>query len=220
MLEISNPTIEGTFQGAKWWKVQALVSGEELQSLFSRLEPFWIYLLGAIGEGKALEKEFFLEELGRWMSGLQRGEVPSSACLRKILAAGFVDSEKALYLHEVGTGRYLVKVREPVLQVQAHFFVESEGKFFSGVFGPDAVFWGLQFSFPQVMQDGKTGEVVRVEENRMLKVVRQWIRDVTLPTRFRVRGVEVVTPIRTGRSVLPWIGVHPGLKQGGIDVCH
>lgn len=219
-LRISTPESEGVYQGSKWLKFQVLCEREELEQLFQRLRPFFIFPLTGVVDGKPIPESAFLSEYESWISELKSGRIPEDRALKKILAAAFTDDLEALWLQEVPNKGYLVKVSQPTLLVQAHWFSYSE---IDGVFRPmsmgvESIFWGLQFSFPGVYQDAKTMELKVVERGKLFEEVRHWVRDATRATPFIVCGNRINSPIRLGKQCFSWIGQHSQLQAQGISV--
>jgi hypothetical protein len=87
--------------------------------------------------------------------------------------------------------------------------------------GVKAIFWGIQISYPQIYQDPKSMELLKVGESNnseLFALVRSWVRDATRPTPFVVSGMKTNVPIRLGKQCFSWIGAHPQLKEQGIVV--
>jgi hypothetical protein len=218
-LRISTPEAEGIYQGSKWLKIQALIDGDELRSLFETLSPFWIYPLTGIVGGQPILKEFFVEEYSRWIDALKRGAPPSDAELRRLLACAFTDDPEALWLQKVSKG-YLAKIGKPVVQVQAHYFSYSpvDNVFRPMSMGSESVFWGLQFSFPQIYQDPKTMELCEAGAGNLFRKIQLWAREATRATPFVVEGKRMNAPIRLGKNCFSWIQGHPQLIQRKISL--
>lgn len=222
-LKTSTPALEGVYQGSKYLKFQVLCDAEELRVLFDAVEPCWIFPLTGVGDGKAIEKERFITEYSTWIDGLKVGKMPSDVDLRRILAAALTVELDALWKQEVPGGRFIVKMAKPVVQVQAHFFTYSDldGVFRPNTMGAKNIFWGLQFSFPQIYQDPKTMELLEVEESpnaELFQKIKLWVREYTRATPFVVGGKKTNVPIRLGKNCFSWIHNHPQLIEQGIDV--
>lgn len=220
-MKISTSPQEGVYQGSKWLKFQVLCEESELADLFARLEPFSIFPLTGIVSKEQIptSKDFFLSQYASWIEGLKQGIVPSDADLRKVLACAFSESEDSFWLQDLGQNRYLVKISEPVIQVQAHYFIYSEGEFHSMSMGSGSIFWGLQFSFPQVYQDPKTLELLEPKQSpnkERFQRIREWVRDQTRPTPFSIDGKKVNSTIRIGKKCKGWI--HPQIVQQGLSI--
>lgn len=213
MTRISTPAVEGQFQAAKWIKIQALVDEAELALLFE--EPFLIYPLSGMFplEAFPMPKKVYLDAYKTWIDALRRGEVPTIG--KEFNAVGWMRSEQDVWLQEVPGQRYMVKPSCPFVQVQVHHMTYSP---VDDVFRPmnlskDAIFWGLQFAFPQVYQKPKTRELVETEDGELFQAIRKWIRNVTVPTPMLVKGKRVNIPIRLGKNCFSWIDKHPQLKE-------
>jgi hypothetical protein len=215
---ISTLEKEGHFQAAKWLVVQALVDEVELGQLME--EDFLIYPLSGLFTLDAfpMEKGLYLKAYGSWIAALKEGVVPVPA--KELSAVAWARSPDDLWLQEVPGGRYMPKPRRPFVRVQVHHMTYSP---IDDVFRPmnlsaDSIFWGLQFSFPQVYQCSKTKELLEVEDGELFQSIRKWIRNVTVPTPMLVKGKQVNLPIRLGKRCFPWINRHPQLK--GLSVCN
>lgn len=219
LLSISTPEKEGVYQGSKWLKIPMLLGKEEMSSLLASLGRVWIFPLTGLTDGKNIDLTVFVEEYGRWIEDLKRGVLPKEEDLRKILAAAITDDLDALWLQEV-KGRYLVKIRRPVIQMQVHFFTYSsmDGEFRSMSMGPDTIFWGVQCSFPQIYQDPKTMEIQEVETGALFRKMQLWVREHTRATPFIVEGKKIHVPIRLGKECFSWIHRHPQLQMRGWGV--
>lgn len=222
-LKVSTPHLEGVYQGSKYLKYQVLADLNELKNLFDRLEPFYIYPLTGLGDGEPIDPECFFIQYSSWIEKLKTGQVPADQELRSVLACAFTRELDALWKQEIPGGRYLMKMGKPVIQVQAHFFTYSpiDGVFRPMTMGSSNIFWGLQFSFPQIYQEPKTMELLEVEEspNRdLFQTIKEWVRDQTRPTPFIVDGKKTNVPIRLGKNCFSWINSHPQIREQKIGV--
>lgn len=222
-LRVSNPQSEGIYQGSKYLKYQVLCDVEELRSLFGRLNPFLIYPLTGLGDGEPIAPERFIKEYSLWIEKLKVGTIPTDQELRSVLACAFTAESDALWKQEIPGERYIVKMGKPIIQVQAHFFTYSpiDGVFRPMTMGASNIFWGLQFSFPQIYQDPKTMELLEVDESpnsELFQKIKQWVRDETRATPFIVDEKRTNVPIRLGKNCFSWIHSHPQLKIQKIGV--
>jgi hypothetical protein len=222
-LRTSSPALEGVYQGSKYLKHQVLCDADELRLLFDALGPFWIYPLTGLVDGQPIDRELFLKTYGEWIEELKQSRIPTDAALKKILAAAITADLDALWKQEVPGNRYIIKMAKPVIQVQAHFFSYSpiDAVFRPMTMGSESIFWGLQFSFPQIYQDPKTMEFFEVDEclnTDLFQKIKQWARDVTRATPFVVDGKKTNVPIRLGKNCFSWIHKHPQLIARNIGV--
>jgi hypothetical protein len=220
-LRLSTPALEGIYQGSKYLKFQVLCDADELRMLLDG--TFQIYPLTGLVDGEPIASEYFIKEYTSWIEKLKQGQIPTDGELRSILAAAWTAEGDALWKQEVPGHRYLIKIAKPVVQVQAHFFSYSpiDGVFRPMTMGSGSIFWGLQFSFPQIYQDPKTMEFHEVDESanaELFQKIRQWVRDRTRATPFVVDEKRVNVPIRLGKNCFSWIHNHPQLKQQKIGV--
>ncbi len=210
-------------QASKWIKIGVLADAEELKKLFcnssANLFPF-----GKLVDAPhvPVTSEQFLEEYGLWMAALQRGELPTDASLKRLPLAWTLE-EGAMSFRMVASGRFLVSLERPVVQIQAHFFRYSplDGSIRSMVLSQDAIFWGLQFSYPQIYQEPETMNIVSTRDfpnMSLFQKVRSWVRDATLPTPFQISSRSFSSPIRIGKRAMSWIQNHPQLATSALTI--
>jgi hypothetical protein len=220
-MHISTPKVEGLFQAAKWVKIQALVDEEELSHLLRSLEPFAIYpLAGSLAiEDFPMPKEAYLSAYRGWIEGLKKGNIPTDfGCLNATMWARSSDS---LWLQEFPGKRYAARPREPFLQVQVHQMGYSlvDKVFRSMSLTQDSIFWGLQFSFPQVFEHPEKGFLETDLTNAdLFQIVRKWSRNYTIATPMKGEEGRENLPIRLGKNCFSWINRHPGLVAKGLSV--
>ncbi len=220
-LRTSTPEQEGIYQGSKYLKYPLLCDADELRNLFEQISPFYIYRLTGLSDGNPISQGQFIDEYGSWIAKLKAGSVPEDGELKRLLACAFVTDPEALWKQAVPQSRYIVKVSRPLVQVQAHFFTYSplDGVFRSMTMGPNSIFWGLLFSFPQVYQDPKTQELMEVEESEeftLFQKIKLWVRNETRATPFIADGKRTNVPIRLGKQCFSWIHHHPQLKMVSV----
>jgi hypothetical protein len=84
----------------------------------------------------------------------------------------------------------------------------------------DSLFWGLQFSYPQIFEHPDKGivETASLPNATLFHKVRKWSRDATVPTPMNHNGTRENIPIRLGKQCFPWINRHPGLIAKRLSV--
>jgi hypothetical protein len=131
-------------------------------------------------------------------------------------------SPDALWLQPLPDGRFAARGKFPFVQVQVHHMGYST---VDGVFRPmalsrDAIFWGLQFAFPQVFEHPEQGILDATEffNFTLFKQIQKWARDCTIATPMVVDSIRKNLPIRLGKHCFPWINRHPHLRDKGLTV--
>jgi hypothetical protein len=219
---ISTPQEEGAFQAAKWLKLQALLDGDELRELVEALAPFWIVpLTPSLSKEPAMAKEEYLEKYGALISLLQIGKEPLD--FSEVAPTVWVRSPSSFWLQEIAGRRFLVRPSEPWVQVQVHQMTYSaeEKTFYPMALSEDAIFWGLQFSFPGIYQEPRTLEFKEAKGGlnwELFQILRRWIRDKTMATPMQIQGEKIHLPIRIGKRCFGWIDRHPGLSSRDLKV--
>lgn len=198
-----------------------------MQELVAALGDFFILpISGLIPIGNEfISKEAFLEAYSSYVAALKQGELPNDSRIRPYFTSIWTVTLEAVYAVPVKQGHNLIKICQPVIQLQGHRFDYStvDGKFRSMVLGSDCVQWGLQFSYPQLYQDDNlqvfsTREGVQFPNTALFKRLQQWMRSHTIATPFEVEGKKINVPIRIGKQCLSWVNNHPQLQVKGLRV--
>lgn len=215
-------------QASKWLQLQALLEVSEIQSLLEQLTPCKLYVSGHVcrpGE-EVISLDAFLSVYANYIKSLKSGITPNEQDFREVFSAAISVTEDAIYAYPLPDGRQIMRVCQPIIQMQVHrmSYSKAEGKFRPMVHGSESILWGIQFAYPQLFQDPKTKEPVTVsldqsfENTPYFRKLQQWIRHSTIPTPFLIDGKRVNIPMRIGRLCLPWINQHPQLVQQNLVV--
>ena len=220
------PSLGPVLQASKWQKCPVLLDIEEMRHLIVDLGKFWmVQVSGLISLGEEiLSFESFLEHYHMYITALKNGRLPDEEGLHRYFSAAWTDSLDAVYAVCVKPQQVIVRVEQPVIQLQIHQFSYSraDGKFHSMAFG-DAIHWGIQFSFPYLFRDAKM-QVFSLKEGTqfpnasLFKSLQRWIRAHTIATPFEVDNQRIHAPIRLGKQCLNWIHAHPQLNRKGLRV--
>jgi hypothetical protein len=224
-------TAERPLQASKWLQSQALLSKEELAGLFQFLEEshtIYLYACGVVcsKENEEISKQEFLETYGSYVDKLRQGEMPDLTFYRTAFSPVMTVTTDALFTIPVAEDKQIIRVSEPIVQLQAHNMDYStlDKKFHSMVFGKDSIPWGLQFSYPQLYQDNQTKQVEIIKKSSgfpntaLFQLLQKWMRQHTIPTPFLAEGTLINVPIRLGKNCLEWINRHPQLAQKHLSV--
>jgi hypothetical protein len=215
-------------QASKWLKCPVLMDMDEMQALFTVLGDFGIFMTSSVlsNQEGLLDPQVFLNKYNDYIEDLKQGKLPIEGEIRPFFTSSFSIDPKALYFVPLSSSQRLLKIQQPVIQLQHHKFDYSplDGKFRSMVLGPSSIFWGIQFSYPQLYQDPSTFQVQQVAEGdafpntALFRALQRWVRHHTAATPFLVQGKRTNVPIRLGKKCFEWINKHPQLKQKGIQV--
>lgn len=203
-----------------------------MAGLLATLSPLCIYIVSApVTQHSALVSiEQFLATYKEYVRQLQSGCEVLDRSFRTVFSSIFTATPELLCTQSVGEDRWLIRATQPVVQLQPHHFHLSEvdGRFHSMAYGPDAILWGIQFSYPQLFQDPKTLQIHKVRPSAqhggalcntpLFATLTSWVRRHTSPTPFLYRGKRVNSPMRLGRGCFRWIHTHPQLVARKIEV--
>jgi hypothetical protein len=219
--------IEAPLQASKWLTCPVLLDRQEMNDLFAELDQFWIFQVSGLlkmTEGEILREEF-LKGYEQYVHALKNGFYPDDQLVKRLFSTIFTSSFDALYEVHLANSQKLIRVDKPVIQLQSHRFdySSSDKKFRSRVLGSSSIYWGIQFSYPQLFQD-RNFQVKNIREGEefpntsLFKKLQRWVRHYTIPTTFMVENQKVNVPIRLGKQCLKWINNHPQLPEKGLVV--
>lgn len=214
-------------QASKWLQIQVLADATEMAHLFESLGDFQIFMTGTVcaaHEGE-ISKSDFLKLYAGYINALKQGHLPDEGLYRQAFSSIFTTDPSHLFQVLVAGDRRIIRLSNPVLQLQMHKMAYSQvdKKFRPMVLGKDCIFWGLQFSYPQLYQD-EAKEVYKAlneekfPDSRLYLQLQKWIRQETVPTPFIVDEKQINVPMRIGKNCLAWIDKHPQLIAQKIQV--
>ncbi len=225
-LRIGSPQ-EPPLGASKWLQLQILADADEMRRLIAALGDFHIFMAGVVcaaNEGE-ISKEHFLTLYEQYVSALQNGQLPDEGLYRQAFSSIFTTSTDDLFQVDIPGNRRVIRIARPVLQLQLHKIAYSpvDGKFRPMGIGKDCIFWGLQFSYPQLYQDVQKEVHKALDESQfpnalLYRRLQQWVRQETIPTPFITELEQVNVPMRLGKNCLSWINMHPQLIAKRIRV--
>lgn len=213
-------------QVSKWLSSPLLIDENEMQGLLHALGEFEIFAIsGVMLKGSGLiSQEDFLDCYQKYIEALRESRLPEDARLQRYFSSVFSKTREALYVVPIDESRQLIKVDRPVVQLQMHrFSCGADKKFRSMAFGQNSIYWGIQFSYPQLYQSPDL-QVITIRETdefpntALFKTLQRWVRENTVATPFLVEGKRVNVPMRLGKKCFSWINHHPQLKEAGLEV--
>lgn len=221
-------TDEQAMQASKWLDVQALLDVDEMAKLLDHLGSPLLFLTGCVckkGETE-VSKIAFLEAYGRYIDFLKKGILPEESEFRQLFSVVLTVTPDVLFSIPIEGEREILRVFKPTVQMQFHRlgYSGADGKFRPMAFGPNSIFWGVQFSYPQLYQDLKTDQPFVVDESErfpntsLFRSIQRWMRQHTIPTPFIVDQKRSNVPMRLGKQCLSWINNHPQFKNLGVTV--
>jgi len=206
---------------SRWLSLQVWLSLDEMRVLFEQVLPCRGVYSGRVlnPESTSCSVEMFLNTYSDYLEAQKvRGDITN---FRQHLAVSWTRDDTSfeeLYLREDAV---ILKPLKPVIQTQVHSFTLSEegGKVHSMVLGPTALYWGVQFSYPQLFHSDKGPVSVFKEAESfpntgLYRTLQKEIRKISSPVAFNFAGKKIQSSLRLGRG----IEILPNLKEQGIEV--
>ncbi len=225
---LSHPKVEGQLQASKWLSHRALLDTREIVSLFKALPSFSIYNVSELVNlhEARISTEDFLAKYIDYITSLKAGLFPDEEHIKPYFSSAFSAEEDPLYAMEVKEGKYIIKVKKPVVQLSLHHFTFSEEQmaFHSMVHSKHSITWGIQFAYPQLYSNSITNDVVEVYKNpdipntKLFKTLAKWMRENTTPAPFMVGETPLNATFRLGKKCKSWIHEHSQLAISGLSI--
>ncbi|PCI94021.1 hypothetical protein COB11_04430 [Candidatus Aerophobetes bacterium] len=227
-ISLSTVQEEGLLRASKHQRVQVLMEASELRELFFHLGDFYVVESAKVKdpEQQVITKEDYLKRYALYIDHLKtkldspEKDIlsPLSVCFSKVL--------DCFYMIDVGNNKALIKQKAPSVFVQPFsFHYDSESaSIFTGVHTKDRIFWGLEFSFPQMYQDPKTFDTIEILKDKqnpntqLFKKLQSSLRKNTKPTSLNFSGVSKAFPFKLSQNSLAWVQDYPKLKQFNIQI--
>ncbi len=220
------------FLAAKFQKLQFLIDGEEMASFLSFCAP--LRLFANMGPGPKNQSERYSEEIvaacGRYCAALADRALPEERHWRAASTLLLTRDDESVAFVDVfpdsaGNERELVQPLLPSVQMQPHSFtISHDDKILPLVFGPAAVSWGVQLSYPQIFQDPSTRathnglDPKQFVNASLFSAMRNWMREHTVPVVFLKGEKRITSTIRLGKRSLSWAHNHPTLSHFGLQI--
>lgn len=205
---------------SRWVSLDFLLDLSEMEMLLKELEPSLLLSSTPMGKNNPfyLEKKTFLEAYSYYISKLKNQKIPEISRYKSLFYFFITQDLENIYRHEVIKGREVLKIYKPTLLVKpiSLQYSKVDHSVRVGPLNPNGILWGLQVSFPQLMQEGGSPDIKtinpQVNENaNLFKTLRRWIRAQTKPVSFKVQNEKIILPIRLGKNCSCWISKHPQL---------
>jgi len=189
-----------TYQFSNYQKIHALISSEEMGELLGELQP-QIFPIGAVIQEGRVPIEDFVTHYSNYLLAIQEKKEDLFS-FRPLLQVAFCQKEEDLRKMEMPAG-ILYKPNEPVILVRLCFISKDkqEKMVHPMVFGSGSSPWGLQFSYPAIVQEKSTGNILKGREFpnfSLFSTLQKWMRKKTKPASFFFGDFELKTPLRLG----------------------
>lgn len=226
-LRISTLTADPPLQASRWQRLQVLLSPEDLDLLLADLANPTILLTGRFYPLSAFNTHLsaFKTFYRSYIDTLRQGLLPSEEQCRQLFSAILTATLQPLYLLNGPHNEYLLRTSLPVIQLQHHSFSYSplDNQVRSMVYGQETIFWGLQFSYPNLYIDPITKAICQTTDDAatnssLFKQLQRWLRHHTIPTSFLATDSRCNSSIRMSPSCLSWLPHHPQLQQQQLVV--
>lgn len=227
-IPISTVSEEGVYRASKYQRVQMLLEQEELEGLFNELNNFYILEYSKVLEqdNHIVSKEEFLLRYKTYLTALKTNPKNITRDLLSSLSVTFSKNLDVYYQVKINDQKTLIKLKAPAILVQPftfHLDLENESVFTS-VHTEERIFWGLEFSFPGVYQDGKTIDVIEIFKDlkspntTLFKTLQKYARRNTTPTSLLFKDSSKNFSFRLGKKCYRWINEYSKLHEHNLIV--
>ncbi|MCH9634132.1 MAG: hypothetical protein S4CHLAM7_08750 [Chlamydiae bacterium] len=207
---------------SKWVSLEILLDAPEMTHLFEILEP--VHLISSTPLNKEnpfyLQKSLFIEKYDYYVSQLKKGQVPDLSTYKSYFYLFLSTYLEGISRFEVQPNKEVLSLNTPTLTLKpiCLHFSKADHSIRVGPLNPNGILWGLQLSFPHLMQAPNSHEITPISPQtnpnaKLFKQIRTWVRSNTKPVQFHTCGHEIKTNFRLGKGCYEWIIKHPQIPS-------
>ena len=221
------PAAVPKYLASKWIHLPFLIARSDWEQFFK--EAGDIYLVRASGvyleQDIILSVDQFLESWDRYLVDLVTCAIADSV-YKPLFSLYVTLNPKTVGMVDALDGRVSATQITPNIIFQSHRFQYStfDKQYRRQVFGPGAISWGVQASFPTLVQDSRTRVVQKallsteVVNRPLWMLFQKWLKNTTIPVTLKTEDGVKTVPFRISNSCKAFIDRHFELNQKGIKV--
>lgn len=221
--EVSLPQAQNRYRASKWIAFQMLLTRNELEDLFNEISAQVFCCIAKVDEEKNLlyHKESYLSLYTSYLEALKSQNKFLIKQLLISLNVALAYDESSLYKVLAPNNKCLIKIKKPCIQVKPFNFVYHFGleKFLTNIKSEEAIYFGLEFSFPQIFQDPQSQEIQSLFKNNLslsetyFNKIRLFVREKTKPAKFLISDKRKVATFRIGKTCAGFVEELSFLKE-------
>ena len=194
-------------KASKYLTYSLLLDPSEMAQLMATLPDHTLYNVSEVADHVELSHLQFLSHYATYFEKLHAGDPPHTREARPYFTAALSATRDAFAITETDRG-FLTQANHPVIQMRAHSYTYSDGKFHSMVHGEASRPWGIAFSFPQIYE-ASSGEIVEVYKDKnhpntmLFRALATWVKNNTKPMSFMIDGQKKTATFRIGKRCHP-----------------
>ena len=220
--------LKPNYQASRWLKVRLLLSIEAMQELVDHLEPVCFIQAASVMQtlDPLVPKKEFLAAYAEYMHHLEKDDPQSAAFAGRspLFKLTLCASPNLATTYEVKLGSFLTRLLEPGVQLRPCLvdFSSLSKQFSYSALGLHSISWGLEFSYPQLIQ--KHGEEVAnglkepFVNGILFKKIQKWARRHTRLAAFTFEGEKIISELRIGPNI-DWACEMSEVKKRGLKGC-
>ncbi len=225
---MNKDTLKSTYQASRWLKMRTLLSILSMKELIEHLEPFFFIQAASVikSADPCISKEDFFIAYTDYVQHLEKDEAGCNAFAKRspLFTLTLSTSREIAKTHEVKPGFFLTRLSEPGVQVRPCLvdFSPLSRQFSYRALGASSISWGLEFSYPQLIQ--KAGGAIEnglkepFVNAPLFKKLQKWARLHSRPAVFTFEGQKIISELRIGDDT-SWVQDMPAIKKRGLTLC-
>ncbi len=220
--KVSSIEKEGLMHCSKWLRHAVLFTLEEWNDFSSAIgNPMFVVTTVVDKSSWQVSASEFKDKYLSYLEHVkQEASLPSPA-MRRFFTLMISPSIDDFYAVEVGGGRFIIKPRLPVIQMQMYhaFISDLDRQIHPMVLHPQSFSFGLQFSYPQIYEDPVSHTFSKVlldsqfPSSDVFKKMVQWFRANTKPVSILLDGKTLHAPFRQGKASSELVRENLGLQK-------
>ena len=212
---------------SKWITFDVLLDPSELTTLFQALPKHFILKMNAPKkEGEHLiDPSFLIEQYQNMIAPLKKGQSPNFDLIKKHLYLCVTAELSTIALFPLPNSLWQIKLQKPNLLIKpvSLYLSKVDQSLKSGLFNPDALFWGMRFAFPTLYQEPVSMSMHQLKDpdypnSELFKLFRSFLRQQTKAASFLMGSQKKTSTARIGRACQSWIEFHPQINHLELKV--
>lgn len=224
---MNNEAVKQGYQASRWLKTRLLLSALSMKELMDHLEPLCFIQAASVikSADPCVSKDDFLAAYSDYVQHLEQDEAGCSAFAKRssLFTLTLSTSQEIAKTYEVRPGFFLTRLSEPGVQVRPCLvdFSHLSRQFSYRALGATSISWGLEFSYPQLIQ--KAGGTIEnglkepFVNGSLFKKLQKWARLQTRPAIFNFEGQKIISELRIGEDT-SWAEDMPAIKKRGLTL--
>lgn len=195
---------------SKWLSFYLLLDPNEWENFFQQFDLYLINVSQVCQKGQHLvDKMNFIQAIKEYTKQIKTQHQIDVAPYRGMFSCALSQTLDAIDVHCISQDKVIAKPVQPIIQMRPCFgIITSNNEVKLKARGKEAFSWGIELSFPQMVQDSITKKILNAltdsTNGPIFKEMMRWIRKHTCIVSLETDNQKFNTMLRIGKQVQSW----------------